>query len=328
LIVEYPEYQACVQPSLDIILRIIKVKKNEVQDLIDILNSEKFLNVLKMIMVIHECNMKIINELLLIFFQIGEKAEFKNFIFLFSFRKLWEIFNIFKMNGFDYTHEIIIRLLRHIIIRKLNSNNPNITETSNSKKLSSKKNEQNKEKNSLLFKCTSNQSINNSINDSNNKIYNSTEENEIDSIYSITNDEFAEINFIVLTALQFINNKLNMYPDLFRNAKSLINIITNMNFMFDCLITVITKMSNKIKIIQNIKLLDNFLNLVCLLNEKKFFSEMERFFSSNDPNLVNNKVIALKLFSNIQKLSKSLKDSQQQFKVNHTSFLNLFLNFT
>lgn len=326
MIVEYPEYQACVQPSLDIILRIIKVKKNEIQDLIDILNSEKFLNILKMIMVIHECNMKIINELLLIFFQIGEKAELKSFLCLFSFRKLREIFNIFKMNGFDYIHEIIIRLLRHIIIRKLNSNNPNNLETSNSKKLSANKNEPKNENKKFLFKNLSNQSINNSINDSNNKIYISTEENEIDSIYSITNDDFAEINFILLTALQFINNKINMYPELLRNAKSIINLITNLNFMLDSLLNVISKMPNKIKIIQNIKLLDSFLNLICLLNEKKFFSEMERFYSSNDPNLVNNKVIALKLFSNIQKLSRSIKESHQQFKVIFTSILLFFLN--
>ena len=119
---KYPEYQACVQPSLDIILRIIKVKKNEVQELIEILTSEKFLKVINMVMLIHGCNMKIMTEIFLIFYQIGERTDLKNHSFLFTFKRLRENFNIFKLNGFDYFHEVIIRLLKHIVLRKINSN--------------------------------------------------------------------------------------------------------------------------------------------------------------------------------------------------------------
>jgi len=252
--------------------------------------------------------MKIINELLLIFFQIGEKTELKNFIYLFSFSKLREIFNIFKMNGFDYIHEIIIRLLKQIIIRKLSTNNINNsnsdTPNNNSDQLKSKR------KTNLNMPLEQKHFSNKSI-----KANVSTEESEQDPIYSITNDEFAEINFIFLNALQFMKSKINIFGDYFKNPKNVINFVTNINFMCDSLLAVIGKKPKNAAIMQNLKLVESFLTLVLSINEHKFFFEMERFYSNNDPNLVNNKVLVLKMIHNIHKLTKSLKEIDIQAKV-------------
>lgn len=264
--------------------------------------SEKFLDILKMILVIHECNMKIINQLLLIFFQIGEKAELNSFTYLFSFSKLREIFNIFKMNGFDYIHEIIIRLLRQIVTRKLNTN----LISNNSSNNNSNSN------NAGQFKYKRKQSFRKNVSEEKNV---STEESEQDHIYSISNDEFAEINFIFLNALQFMKNKINMFGEFIKNPKNIINFVSNINFMCDSLVSVLAKKLKKAAIMHNLKLVENFLNVVLLMNEYKFFFEMERFYSNSDPNLVNNKVLVLKMIHNIHKLTKSLKEINAQTKV-------------
>ena len=275
------------------------------------MNSEKFLDVLKMIMVIHECNMKIINELLLIFFQIGEKTDLKNFIYLFSFSKLREIFNIFKMNGFDYIHEIIIRLLRQIIIRKLNSNiNNNILIHNNNNNSDPQKHK--RKPSSIRPFLVTEEKINLNKNFKENI---STEESEQDPVYSISNDEFAEINIIFLNALQFMKNKINMFGEFIKNPKNAVNFVTNINFICDSLLAVIGKKPKKVAIIHNLKLVENFLSVVFLINEYKFFFEMERFYATNDPNLVNNKVLVLRMMHNIQRLTKSLKDVNTQSKV-------------
>lgn len=258
--------------------------------------------------------MKIINQLLLTFFQIGEKTELKNFIYLFSFSKLREIFNIFKMHGFDYIHEIIIRLLRQMITRKLNinnnpnNNNNNLNNTNNS---DTQKNKKRHSSNKLSL--TAAEEKNNLKKNFKENI--STEESEHDPMYSISNDEFAEINFIFLNALQFMKNKINMFGEFIKNPKNAVNFVTNINFMCDSLLAVISKKPKKVAIMQNLKLVENLLNLVLLINEHKFLFEMERFYASNDPNLVNNKVLVLRMMHNVQKLTKSLKDINPQAKV-------------
>ncbi len=251
-----------------------------------------------MILVIHECNMKIVNELMLIFFQLEEKIELNNFISLFPFNKLREIFNIFKMNGFDYIHQIIIRLLKQIIIRKVNHF------------------EENKYKKNLISIENSEKENFFHYNNLNlNEIVYSAKETEIDSAYSISNEDFAEINIILLNAIQFMKNKIIMYPEFAKSAKNVINFITNINFMFDSLITVIRIKPNNINIMQNLKLVENFINLVLVMNEFKLFFDMERYFAFIDPNLVNNKVLVLKMLLNIQKVTKILKEMNPKQKV-------------
>ena len=204
--------------------------------------------------------------------------------------KLRDIFNIFKTNGFDYIHEIIIRLLKQIITRKFNTNFSEISK--NKKKIIGIKNISSEEK----------------IRSNKNKVNLSTEENEMDPLYSLSNEEFAELNLIFLNALQFMKNKIVLINDFLKHPKLIINYITNLNFMFDSLLIVIGKKPKKVAIMQNFKLLENFLNLVLILNEAKFFFEMEKYFSRSDPVLINNKVLILKMFHNVFKLTKISKD--------------------
>lgn len=318
---KYPEYQACVQPCLDIILRIIKVKKNEVQELIEILTSEKFLKIINMVMLIHGCNMKIMTEIFLIFYQIGERTDLKNHIFLFSFKRLREVFNVFKLNGFDYIHEVIIRLLKHIVIRKIVSNplaedrkrNSMLKNLSNNKPISN---------NNLFGTNIINSSNDQSFSGNNNTLNNnvSTEDNEsIDSIYFISNDDIAEINLIILNALQFIKTRINLFYELLKYPKQIVNIITNINIVLDTLDIILSKKPKRILITFNFKIFEILFSLVFLLNEMKFITEMERFFSRSDPNLINNKTLILKMLTGILKLKKYLKElnSSSMVKLNY-----------
>lgn len=118
MLMKYPEYQACVQPCLDIIFRLIKNKKTETKDLLKIINTENFMTVIYIIIHTHECNMKIMTSIFSIICLINDKIEFENFYSLFSFQKLREIFNIYKMNGFEMIHEIIIHITRNLINKK------------------------------------------------------------------------------------------------------------------------------------------------------------------------------------------------------------------
>ena len=118
MIMKYPEYQACVHPCMDLIFRIIKNQKNDVKDLIKIMNTENFNTILYIIIHRHECNLKIITNVFSTICLINDKIESQNYIELFTFQKLREIFNIYKMNGFEMIHEIIIHLTRNLVNKK------------------------------------------------------------------------------------------------------------------------------------------------------------------------------------------------------------------
>ncbi len=81
----------------------------------------------------HECNMKIMTSIFSVICLINDKIEFENFYSLFSFQKLREIFNIYKMNGFEMIHEIIIHITRNLITKKQEflkkANTANLLET-------------------------------------------------------------------------------------------------------------------------------------------------------------------------------------------------------
>lgn len=247
--------------------------------------------------------MKIINELFLIFFQIGDKTELKNFAYLISFRRIREIFNIFKMNGFDYIHEIIIRLLKQIVTRKVNSLQ-NCNNSDSEKRLIKVLKHPSLEDMNVNVSNISKSSNNLTIEENDN----SSSINDF-AVHTLNNEDFTEVNIIFSSALQFIKNKITLFSDMVKFPKQLANIIANINFMLETLIIVVAKMPRKVCIIYNIKLIENFLATLMILNDNnKFIFEMERFFGRNDPNLVNNKVLVLKILQNISKLSQILKE--------------------
>jgi len=118
IILRYPEYQSCVHPCLDIIFRIIKNKKYSCNDLIENINSENFMTSIYIIIHTHDCNMKIMTNLFSILCLLNDKIECNNLCSLFSFSKLREIFSIYKNNGYDIIHELIIHLIRNLTNKK------------------------------------------------------------------------------------------------------------------------------------------------------------------------------------------------------------------
>ncbi len=119
ILLKYHEYQACVQPICVIILRVLKQKKEDTSDLTKILTSLKYKDVLKKIIKIHDCNTAIICNILGIIFNIIDNIDIDNLLQIISIQRLREIFNIFKMNGFDQIHEVIISLLKQILTKKI-----------------------------------------------------------------------------------------------------------------------------------------------------------------------------------------------------------------
>ena len=222
---------------------------------------------MKMIISIHSCNMKILNEIFLIFYQIGDKADFNSFLYLFPFNKLNEIFNLYILNGFDYIHEIIIRIIKYIINKKQNFLKKHVDEKKNTDHFSF-----------------------------------------IEEIIEIiSNEEFIEINFIFINALLLMKNKINTL-DISKHPKQLVNFLINGNFMLDILVIILNNQCTKIIIVQNLKTFEFFLNFLLYFNKTNFFSEFEGYFSRNDPNLVNNKVLVLKILSNIVKIMRIIKE--------------------
>ena len=118
IILRYPEYQSCVFPCLDIIFRIIKNKKYSCPDLLENINSENFMTSIYIIIHTHECNMKIMTNLFSILCLINDKIDCNDLCSLFSFSKLREIFNIYKNNGYDIIHELIIHIIRNLTNKK------------------------------------------------------------------------------------------------------------------------------------------------------------------------------------------------------------------
>lgn len=66
----------------------------------------------------HDCNMKIMTNLFSILCLLNDKIESNNLCSLFSFSKLREIFSIFKYNGYEIIHELIIHLIRNLTVKK------------------------------------------------------------------------------------------------------------------------------------------------------------------------------------------------------------------
>ena len=109
--------QDYVESALDLILKIFKNKKNDNEEfMMDICKNEEFYKASIKILKIHQCNMKIMSKILSLIFYI--KTD--KYLSLISFNYLKNIFNIYKINGFDLIHEVILYLLKIIIINKIN----------------------------------------------------------------------------------------------------------------------------------------------------------------------------------------------------------------
>lgn len=114
----FASYQDCVDPGLEILLRLIKLKKNNTIEIItELIKSHIFFEATRKILNIHDCNLKIMTKILSTIFYL--KSE--KFYTLLSISKLKNLFMLFKNNGFDLIHEVIIFLFKSIIANRINS---------------------------------------------------------------------------------------------------------------------------------------------------------------------------------------------------------------
>lgn len=94
------------------------MKSDQCPELIELFNSEKFIDIFKKIIRIHDCNNIIITHIFTILSLLLKNIDLENINSIISFQRLREIFTIFKMNGFDQIHESIINLLKGILLKK------------------------------------------------------------------------------------------------------------------------------------------------------------------------------------------------------------------
>jgi hypothetical protein len=119
---------SCVQPITTILLKILKMKKEEAKELINTLIEDKFTQVFKEILNTHDCNAIIMNNVICILYHIIEYMEIKEFFEMVTFQKLKEIFITFR-HTFDHLHESIIYLIRTALIKKSSAVNTTATNT-------------------------------------------------------------------------------------------------------------------------------------------------------------------------------------------------------
>jgi hypothetical protein len=96
--------------------RIVKCKKEQDKELIEVFTDLK--DVFKKILRIHDCNCLIMSNLLAIIYNLVDFIDADCLFHILSFQRLREIFSIFKMNGFDQIHEVILHLVKSMLIKK------------------------------------------------------------------------------------------------------------------------------------------------------------------------------------------------------------------
>jgi hypothetical protein len=113
---KFYEYQACVQPICTVFVRIVKGKKDQDKELIAIFGDNR--EILKKIIRIHDCNSLIMSSLLATLYNLIDFIDTECLFYILNFQRLREIFSIFKMNGFDQIHEVILHLVKGMLVKK------------------------------------------------------------------------------------------------------------------------------------------------------------------------------------------------------------------
>lgn len=305
-------------------------KNSEIKELVLILKRENFQKIINMIILIHSSNMKILSYIFMIFYHIGENIETKNLEFLFGFNRLRDLFTTFKSNGFDYIHELIIRLMRNLVLRRINEINTlgDKRKTRSSKIIKKKTLESaNDLNNSISYgENLTLTLVNNETKSSKNNII-SSKEKIIEKISEISKDinkeedsgfsseELAEINLIIYNSLLYIKIRISLFYELLKYPKQIINLINNINILLEVLDCLVAKKPKNILISMNFRIFEIFINDVFLLNESKFISEMERYIPRKDPELINHKSLVIKMLFGFNKLQKSLKEINIKYVV-------------
>jgi hypothetical protein len=108
----------CAFPCTSIIMKLIKLKKDESKNLIQILKQDKFKEVLKQIITVHNCNSAIMTNIIFIIYHLIEYTDIDDILTIISFSILRNLFINFQLNSFDVIHEAIIYLIKGILVKK------------------------------------------------------------------------------------------------------------------------------------------------------------------------------------------------------------------
>jgi hypothetical protein len=114
---------ACALPISSILSKLLRNKKDEVKELIPILKQDRFKQVLKEMLKTHDCNSLIMTNLLNILINLLDFIEIEELFHIVNFTNLKDIFNTFKVNGFDLIHDSTISLIKAILIKKSSNDN-------------------------------------------------------------------------------------------------------------------------------------------------------------------------------------------------------------
>lgn len=336
MIMKLTEFQACVQPCLDVIFRLIKTRKSESNELIKILISDNFMTVIYIIIRTHECNMKIMTSIFSIICLIYDKFDCENFCYLLSFQKLREIFNIYKMNGFEMIHEVIIHLIRNLVnkrqelMKKLNSivslqKPPSIVfennETHNSNSVTNSMINSNcLSKNNNVHKSNYSKSSNNMnlvfgfLNNSN------TSKNLINphkNIYALLlkDDEIFEIFFVFVNSIQRMKSKVSGIQDLKKSSRHIFNIINNIFIICNVIVIILENNPQKIQVVNNFKVSDLLISILLLINDTELYRDIDDIQAIYDVNSLSNKILVLKKLYFANKVIKATVLNFPRFKV-------------
>jgi hypothetical protein len=107
----------CAYPCTSILMKIIKTKNEESKYLIQILKQDKFKEVIKQIVNVHNCNSGIMTNIIFIIYHLIEFTDLDDILGIINFNVLRKLFTNFQ-SGFDVIHEAIIYLIKGILVKR------------------------------------------------------------------------------------------------------------------------------------------------------------------------------------------------------------------
>jgi hypothetical protein len=269
MLFKYYEYQACVQPIFIILSKVIRIKKTKCKELTNLFTIDKFTEILRKIIRIHDCNSAIMSNLFLCISTLAEATDISLITNILSIQRLKEIFKIFKMSGFDIIHDTIFSIIK-LIITKRSEKSKNVKKQMNTETL----------------------------------IINT----EATTPTDMSDEDYQDVIIIFSNLLFFIRNKIHML-DFFKLTKWLNSFLTHMytvshminNFPAE----ILKKFSN---VLLEKKIVEFMIDCFNFIADKKVFSGLDTAFQALDPNLLKIKITIFRATHHCLSLIKNLKD--------------------
>jgi hypothetical protein len=109
---------ACALPVTMILSKILKTRKDETKELINLIKQDRFKEVFKEMLKTHDCNSIIMTNIITVLYNIIEQIDIDELFQIVNFQRLKEAFYTFRINGFDIIHDSTINLIKAILIKK------------------------------------------------------------------------------------------------------------------------------------------------------------------------------------------------------------------